>query len=267
MPAMAERREKSPFPGMDPYLERHWTSLHSALANELAGELNAVLPPDLAAEAEEFKLVVSQAEPAARRYPDVSVRGPDGSAGVAVRERRTVDADIVFELADEPATHHEVRVVEVDGGRLITAVEFLSPENKRGRGRTRYLRKRDDLLDASVAVVEVDLTRRGQWRALLRPYRVPAEADAPYRITTHLPERPGQVFCRSIRLRAPLPEVEIPLRPGDPRAAVALQPLLDLIYRKQRFGHRVDYAGPPDPPLTAEDAAWAAERLRAAGAA
>jgi hypothetical protein len=40
---------KSPFPGMDPYLERHWPDVHSALVMSARGVLNELLPPDLVA--------------------------------------------------------------------------------------------------------------------------------------------------------------------------------------------------------------------------
>jgi hypothetical protein len=57
----------------------------------------------------------------------------------------------------------------------------------------------------------------------------------------------------------------VPLRPGDADVVVELQPLLDRAYAKGRYYNLIDYAEPPDPPLAAEDAAWAAARLTDAG--
>ena len=42
---------KSPFPGMDPYLERHWGDVHQALVTYIRDQLQASLPDDLRADA------------------------------------------------------------------------------------------------------------------------------------------------------------------------------------------------------------------------
>ena len=44
---------KSPFPGMDPYLERHWLDVHGSLNLYIRDELQPQLPADLAARMEE----------------------------------------------------------------------------------------------------------------------------------------------------------------------------------------------------------------------
>lgn len=45
-------------------------------------------------------------------------------------------------------------------GRLITAIELLSPGNKRDFCRDDYLRKRRGFIGASVNLVEIDLVRQ-----------------------------------------------------------------------------------------------------------
>jgi hypothetical protein len=62
-----------------------------------------------------------------------------------------------------------------------------------------------------------------------------------------------------IDLRDPPPVIGIPLRAGKPDLPVALQPLMDRVYRNGRFP--IDYGKPPEPPLEGEDAVWAAELL------
>ena len=37
----------SPFPGMDPYLERHWGDVHQALVTYIRDQLQPSLPDDL----------------------------------------------------------------------------------------------------------------------------------------------------------------------------------------------------------------------------
>lgn len=65
-----------------------------------------------------------------------------------------------------------------------------------------------------------------------------------------------------IGLRDRLPEIPIPLRDNDPNARLDLQQLLHRIYDTAGYAYRI-YSGPPEPPLAAEDAAWAAQFLPA----
>ena len=43
----------NPFPGMNPYMERRWSGVHTALAVYIAEALNEQLPGDLEAHIEE----------------------------------------------------------------------------------------------------------------------------------------------------------------------------------------------------------------------
>ena len=43
----------SPFPGMDPYLERHWGDVHTRLITSASDPLQKFLPKDLRARVEE----------------------------------------------------------------------------------------------------------------------------------------------------------------------------------------------------------------------
>ena len=62
-----------------------------------------------------------------------------------------------------------------------------------------------------------------------------------------------------------LPTVGIPLDAGIPDVPVDLQAMLDQVYDRTRYTEVFDYADLPDPPLTAEQQAWADGVLRAAG--
>ena len=50
---------KSPFPGMDPYLERHWRDVHHSLATYARDLLQLRLPSGLLARVEEQRCVES----------------------------------------------------------------------------------------------------------------------------------------------------------------------------------------------------------------
>jgi hypothetical protein len=67
-----------------------------------------------------------------------------------------------------------------------------------------------------------------------------------------------------LSLREPLPAIPIPLREGEARVNLALQPLVERVYAVGRFD-LIDYRMEPEPALSAEDASWAAELLKTAG--
>lgn len=62
-----------------------------------------------------------------------------------------------------------------------------------------------------------------------------------------------------------MPVVPIPLRAGDADARLDPKAVLDRMYDEGYYGDRA-YAGPPEPRLSPDDAAWAAPFLPAAGA-
>ena len=90
---------KSPFPGMDPYLESHWGDLHTTLMVYARNQLNAQLPDDLQARVEESLAVMEDDEVArcirtlawsrnpARRWP-LHPRGGGHDAGRSQTLRR-----------------------------------------------------------------------------------------------------------------------------------------------------------------------------------
>jgi hypothetical protein len=63
-------------------------------------------------------------------------------------------------------------------------------------------------------------------------------------------------------LRA-LPFLPIPLDRPDPDAQLDLQPLVNAIYERSRYGLDIDYTKALDPALGEADRAWLAEQLKA----
>ena len=70
----------SPFPGMDPYLERHWGDVHTRLITYSSDQLQTVLPKDLRARVQE-RVVVSQWEHL--RTSENASREPSGAVSMA----------------------------------------------------------------------------------------------------------------------------------------------------------------------------------------
>jgi len=256
----------SPFPGMDPYLERHWQPVHAQLVTGASRQLNRRLPPGLVARPEQrLGVEVDEGGPTYIRrevVPDARVFEPVpsdvGGTAVAVAPFKLV-------LDTEPAVERFVRILTVEGERLVTIIEFVSPTNKIGEGAEAFLAKRAEMLDGGVNWVEVDLVRRGNWRRLFAPYACPADAVSEYRAIVRLAAEPSAVYVYPFPLRVRLPPVPIPLRSGDARTELDVQRLVADTYVDDRYGETVDYTRDPDPPLPPADAAWADELLRAAG--
>ena len=260
---------KSPFPGMDPFLEAHWGDVHTRLMVYASNQLNAELPDDLQARVEEGLAVTEGDETSRTVYPDVRVieepSGPLGdgaaaTAGVAVAE------PYVVTLEDEPQTLRHLEIVDTgDGARVITVIEIVSPVNKVGStGQLAHIRKQREYLDAGVNLVEVDLIRAGNFVLAVPEDRLPSACRTPYLICIRRAIRQAHAELYPAPLRQPLPNIPVPLRPTDKDIVLRLQPLLDDCYRDGRY-QRINYRADPVPRLGEADARWADSILREKG--
>lgn len=256
---------KSPFPGMDPYLEPRWSDVHLSLAVYTRNTLNRLLPPGLLARSEERAIVSFDDEVLRTISPDVSVfeRGlaeptwDTGGVATAVAEAVCVHL---------PKREIKQRYLEIrdarSGGRVITVIEFVSPTNKcPGDGLTKYRQKQDECRDADVNLVEIDLTRFGD-RSLIMPVDCLKQKDR----TTYQAwvSRAGELekgWAYRLPLTQRLPALPIPLRPTDRDVLLDLQPLIDQIYEDGRYAEDIDYSEPLRPSLSPEEAEWAAKLL------
>jgi hypothetical protein len=261
----------SPFPGMDPYLERRWGNSHALLIAHTAEQLNLRLPDDLSAEIEEYVHIDAMDDdaPQRSRRPDVFViEDPLPRTERFTPEVGTAVASVPILLPmPGPFTERWIHIMDDDGNRVVTAIEFLSPWNKKpGRGREAYLEKRQQVLASPTHLVEVDLVRSGDWVGMTDPYEVPAEYWTTYRAAVYRRTPDGQrpASWYPIRLSDRLPTVNVPLRPREADVPLDLQAVVDEVYRRGA-GRRIDYARPCNPPLADREAAWADALLKAAG--
>jgi hypothetical protein len=259
----------SPFPGMDPYLERshYWAGFHNALATEIQWVLNEKVLPRYVANLESRASyeVVEVAKPVGTR-PDVSIWQPQPPAGGPVATlavvappaplTRTIPLEIPVELS-----YIEIR--KVDTELLVMAIEILSPVHKQ-RGHEafdEYRRKRRDMLRSSAHFLEIDLLRGGERVALDPPL-----PETPYLITLHRATAPAQLELWPVRLQDRLPILPIPLLEPDPDVVLDLQAAVASVYRRGGYTVRIDYRNlPPPPVLSEEESGWVDEVLRQAG--
>jgi hypothetical protein len=151
-------------------------------------------------------------------------------------------------------TYLEVRSVPA-GGEVVTVVELLSPGNKRpGTGRRLYLEKREEILITRTSLVEIDLLRSGD----RMPTRGP-EMTADYRILVSRSYRRPKADLIAFGVRDEIPKFPLPLRRDEEEPLVDLGRVLHALYDRASYDLRIDYGRESVPPLSAEDAKWAAE--------
>ena len=234
----------SPFPGMNPYLERPdvWNDFHDSFIPALRAALAPQLRPHYYARIEENLYIH---EPTAKeRFPIVRSRI---AMPVVVEEERLPYLEIRDRLNNE----------------AVTVVELLSPSNKASSGRDQYLAKVRRILASRTNFVEIDLLRGHE----KMPWdRLPA-CDY-YALVSRYADRqnrdPRADFW-PLGVRDPLPTIPVPLRPEEAEPTIDLQAMLHRVYDTGGFSMFL-YAADPEPRLSAADAAWAAQLLRPPGA-
>jgi len=253
---------KSPFPGMDPYLEARWPEVHASLIVYARNRINAQLPDDLQANIEENLRVLSDENPGNVR-PDINVR-EDEFVSDAVRPVSTATIAEPLILRRPPIPGRHIEITSRDG-RVITAIEILSPWNKIGnRAQAIYLHKQIDFLAADINLVEIDLVRQGDPVVNAPLNDLPDDVLTPYMICVTRNTMPNDVELYRAPINRPLPNIPVPLRPGEADVVLELQPMLDDCYRDGRY-HRISYQQDPPVSFSEKDAAWIDQRLRETG--
>jgi len=240
----------SPFPGMDPYLEDRtiFPGFHSHLAEEIVGQLNAVIGPKYFAEVE-VQTVFEDADTfkSFAIIPDVTIAREAQAVYVATSS----DVAITPPPMRRTLVPTKLRTVQIHltkSKELITVIEILSPYNKRGEGLDEYRHKRSRLLNSKVHLVELDLLRGGT-----RPGRelddLPRDADYVCVVNCYRGANSGRDSdIWTIALNAPLPVLPIPLRAPDADVRFSLRAAINAVYARAGYAWRINYAESVPPP-------------------
>jgi hypothetical protein len=258
----------SPFPGMNPYLERVevWHDFHTRFIPAAAAVIGKLVAPKYFTKIEEHLYVH---EPAAEERlslgrPEISIHprtpataiGSIAPGGTALASPSPVGmpTDIDFE---------RVRYVEIRdrfNREVVTVLELLSPSNKyAGPDRNQYVAKIKRVLESQTNLIEIDLLRGGprmSWAGLpsCNYYALVSRVGTRF-------QDPPQAQVWSIDLREPLPRIPIPLRPGEVEPIFDLQAVVNEVYDDAGYELYI-YDGPPEPPLAPDDQAWAEQILK-----
>lgn len=256
----------SPFPGMDPYLERPtlWPDVHFEIMRSIRAALTPKVAPHYYVAIEQRTYIAYADSTSFLGRPDVVLVGPQGqpemalpsgNGGAAILERPLT---LALPMPDQVIERYlEIR----DSGthQVVTVIEVLSPSNKQpGGGRQKYERKRLHVLASWTNLVEIDLLRG--WEPML----LGAAPAADYRLLVSRGWLRPEASFYPFDVTEPIPEIPIPLRENDREPALDLNELLHTIYDQVRYDLRIDYSVAPEPPLEPAKAEWAQRLLEIA---
>ena len=223
----------SPFPGMDPYLENpaFFSDLHDSMITYVREYLKPRLPKPYYAVSNE------------RVWVEIS--------------RRSRQNFIEIRTAD-------------DRERLVTTIEILSPTNKTPGedARDLYLQKQREVLRSRTNLVEIDLLRGGVHSTAVPLDSAIAEVGSfDYHVCIYRSDDLEHFQLYAIRLEDRLPEIAVPLLPGDATVLLDLQMIFDRAYDFGPYDQRTRYDEPNSikPPLRPEQQEWANRILRDKG--
>ena len=247
----------SPFPGMDPYLESHfWPGFHTAFMVELAAQLQAVLRPRYIVRIEERTYLDTPSDEPGIGILDASVVR---EAQEAYRTETPWSVEVTVPIP-EKARERYLKIFSLPEKTLVTAIELLSPSNKRpGNGRNKYLRKREAVLASHTNFVEIDFLRAGT--------RMPVIGDLPDYDYSVLICKSGtrKATVYPFTIRHILPTVNIPLIRSELEVEISLHKVFSETYNRSALDLQLDYRGETKPPLNEEDRAWVGALLHEKG--
>lgn len=255
---------RTPFPGMDPYLERpeSWQGFHNSLIAAVALDLAPRLRPRYYVATEERTYLYTPDRSTFIGRPDLNVIGPTLQEAHPAWVIEPVAGVVRVELPIPDSVREAyLEIRQVGDDEVVTALEILSPANKLpGGGRRQYEQKRLVVLGSLTNLVEIDLLRVGE----PMPMRGNGHGHHYRILVSRARQRPGaDLYAFSVR--EPIPDFPLPLQPSDAEPLVELNRVLHDLYERAGYDLRINYRSEATPSLAGEDAVWADALLRRAG--
>ena len=229
---------------MDTRLEEQlWHDFHPNMIVSIQSWLMPQLLPKYAAQIEE-RVYVEHTEPVPARQvfrPDVVIRTETAGKGRAQASRAAVAEPVILTLPT-PTEQREryIAIVSLPGRELVTVIELLSTANKRAGADSRreYLREREQILQSTVHLVEIDLLLKGERLPTVEPL---PEADY-YAFVSRSEYRPA-VEVYYWRRSERMPTIPIPLLRDDGEVLLDLQAVYEETYKRARYDVRLSDSG------------------------
>lgn len=259
---MVNPMNKSPFPGMDPFLEEsaEWGGVHTRLINSISDQLADLIAPDFSVKIEQRVYIITP-DDAQRRsiVPDIYVLHGRQPATQALGLMGITPSVLVEPMYDPEVRDRYIEIRDNHNREVITTIELLSPFNKAPGtpGREAFLQKRRNVTASHTHWIEIDLLRGGE-----RPGEVANKSDYYTLLKRGGTFGPFEVWYFDLRDR--MPTIAIPLRPPFEDAPLDLQAAFADSYRRGHYADDIDYTGRvPPPALRPADANWVQTQLAA----
>ena len=249
---------RSPFPGMDPFLEDplFWPQVHSRLIVALSNELGAKLRPKYYA-AIETRTYLDDEEgsifvgiPDAIVFNAVTIEAPTRPTSTTTATLTATQPQRVRLVEPIEVKERYLEIRKVGTHEVIVAIEVLSPKNKRSEGRKIYLRKRQTILESATHFVEIDLLRAFAPMPVIDP-----QPRSHYHILVSDSRDRPEADLYSFNLQDPIPTFNLPLQPEDVQITIDLTHLIQEVYEQGCFDLQVNYQSVL-PNLSAADLDW-----------
>ncbi|WP_293346676.1 MULTISPECIES: DUF4058 family protein [unclassified Microcoleus] len=258
----------SPFPGMDPYLEHpdFWQETHNRLIVAIADTIMPQIRPkyEVAIDKRIYEVTDpndSNGDSLLVGIPDVAIKRQPNSPNIPSSSVATLTVTLPTTVkvpAPVKVTQTYLEVREMTTKQVVTAIEILSPVNKRsGEGRITYLKKRQSILGSLTNLVEIDLLRKWESMPILNN-----SIESDYRILVSPSNRRPFAELYAFNLRDSLPIFPLPLREEDVEPIVNLPEIFAGIYDRAGYDYRIDYDREPVPSLSEEEQVWASQLLQ-----
>lgn len=259
----------SPFPGMDPFLEHPniWSEVHNRLIVAIADELVPKVRPKYRVKIDQRIYQVNEnnsndSSSLLVGLPDVTIKTKAKkqqentkrkASNVAVLTPKTKVKPFTVTLPlPEEIKQNYLEIIDLEKYNVVTAVEILYPVNKRqGKGRNKYLKKREKILNSLTHFVEIDLLRSYEKMPILE-----LDIDFDYYILISVSEKRPQADLYGINLPDSLPIIPIPLYQEDRYAEINLQEIFNLVYQKAGYDYTIDYKREIIPSLDTKYLSW-----------
>ena len=231
----------SPFPGMDPHLERSdWEDFHTRMINAIS---DAIVDPlgDRYLPRIERRIYVETHPPLPPqlRVADVAVVESPGWSAPSVDSAAAVMEPVTLPLAP-PIERREayLEIRDLESSRVVTVIEVLSPTNKRpgSEGLQQYQDKRNAILRTNTHFVEIDLLLVGQ------SWELPGMPPGDYAALVARGNRRSSVDVYRWPRDRQLPTIPIPLIDPDPDVPLDLQAVFNTVYDRARYDRSIDYS-------------------------
>ena len=255
----------SPFPGMNPYLEHpdRWPTVHNRLIVGLADLLTPQLLPKYQVDIDKRVYEVTGLNTVLIGRPDVTVQEsrthtPKQKMSVSVNVKRA-PLKVTLPMAEEVREPY-LEVKDTETQKVVTAIEILSPTNKRGEGRQKYIEKREKILNTRTNLIEIDLLTQGD------PLPV-SQQDifSHYRILVSRSSVRPSADLYAFNLPEPIPDFPLPLAEVDTEPTIDLQSLLENVYERSGYDYFIDYNKDIELSLPDSDIDWINSQLKSAG--